>query len=81
MPVCPEPVHHVHHKELVADPVGTVAALYRHFGLTLAPVGRRSASGDYAEAAAERRLRPARTTASRIMGWTAGRSARNSAPT
>ena len=33
----PEPVHHVHHKDLVADPVGTVAALYRHFGLTLAP--------------------------------------------
>jgi Sulfotransferase family len=32
----PEPVHHVQHKDLVEDPVGTVAALYRHFGLTLA---------------------------------------------
>lgn len=31
----PEPIHHVHHNELVRDPVGTVAALYRHFGLTL----------------------------------------------
>jgi len=33
----PHPVHHVHHRALVADPVGTVAALYRHFGLPLAP--------------------------------------------
>ena len=33
----PERVHHVQHKDLVADPVGTVAVLYRHFGLTLAP--------------------------------------------
>jgi Sulfotransferase family len=33
----PEPVHHVQHKDLVDDPVGTVATLYRHFGLTLAP--------------------------------------------
>ena len=33
----PEPVHHVHHSSLVADPVGTVAALYRHFDLSLAP--------------------------------------------
>jgi hypothetical protein len=32
-----EPVHHVHHTALVADPVGTVAALYRHFRLSLAP--------------------------------------------
>jgi hypothetical protein len=29
----PEPVHHVQHAALVADPAGTVAALYRHFGL------------------------------------------------
>ena len=36
----PEPIHHVHHKALVADPVGTVAALYRHFGLPLAPAWR-----------------------------------------
>ncbi len=33
----PEPVHHVHHSSLVADPVGTVAALYRHFGVSLLP--------------------------------------------
>jgi hypothetical protein len=33
----PEPVHHVLHTSLVADPLGTVAALYRHFDLTLAP--------------------------------------------
>jgi hypothetical protein len=33
----PEPVHHVHHTALVADPVGTVAALYRQFGLAPAP--------------------------------------------
>jgi hypothetical protein len=33
----PEPVHHVQYKDLVANPVGTVAALYRHFGLTLGP--------------------------------------------
>jgi hypothetical protein len=33
----PEPIHHVHHTALVADPVGTVAALYRHFGLQLTP--------------------------------------------
>ena len=30
----PDQVFHVHYKALVADPVGTVAALYRHFGLT-----------------------------------------------
>ena len=33
----PEPVLHVHHKALVADPVGTIAGLYRHFGRTLTP--------------------------------------------
>ena len=33
----PEPVHHVQHTALVTNPVGTVAALYRHFGLTLTP--------------------------------------------
>jgi hypothetical protein len=30
-----EPVHHVHYAALTADPVGTVAGLYRHFGLPL----------------------------------------------
>jgi hypothetical protein len=33
----PEPIHHVQHTALVADPVGTVAALYRHFDLALTP--------------------------------------------
>jgi hypothetical protein len=33
----PDPVFHVHHKTLVADPIGTVTALYRHFGLTPRP--------------------------------------------
>jgi hypothetical protein len=33
----PEPIHHVQHTALVADPVGTVSALYRHFGLALTP--------------------------------------------
>jgi hypothetical protein len=32
-----EKIHHVQHTALVADPVGTVAALYRHFGLELTP--------------------------------------------
>ncbi len=33
----PDPIHHVHYARLVADPVGTVAGLYRHFGLEWAP--------------------------------------------
>lgn len=32
-----EPIFHIHYSELVADPPGTVAALYRHFGRTLDP--------------------------------------------
>lgn len=32
-----EPIFHVHHVDLVTDPVGTVAALYRHFGDSLQP--------------------------------------------
>ena len=32
-----EPIFHVHYLDLVADPVGVVAALYRHFGDTLHP--------------------------------------------
>jgi hypothetical protein len=43
----PEPIHHVHHTELVADPVGTVAGLYRHFGLAL-PSGVATAVEQYA---------------------------------
>jgi hypothetical protein len=33
----PEPVYHVHHKALVADPIGTVSALYQHFDLPVRP--------------------------------------------
>jgi hypothetical protein len=33
----PESVCHVHHTALVADPVGTVTALYQHFGLDIRP--------------------------------------------
>jgi hypothetical protein len=32
-----KPVFHVHYRELVADPIATVAALYRHFGRVLDP--------------------------------------------
>jgi hypothetical protein len=32
-----EPIFHVHYLDLVNDPVGTVAALYQHFGETLTP--------------------------------------------
>ena len=31
------PIFHVHYADLVGDPVGTVAALYRHFGRVLDP--------------------------------------------
>ncbi|HEX6842370.1 MAG TPA: sulfotransferase [Stellaceae bacterium] len=30
-----EPIHHIHYRDLVGDPLGTVERLYRHFGLTL----------------------------------------------
>jgi len=45
----PEPICHVHHRDLVTDPVGTVGALYRHFGLSLAPAAAASIAA-YAEA-------------------------------
>jgi hypothetical protein len=32
-----EPIFHIHHRELVNDPLSTVKALYRHFGLCLDP--------------------------------------------
>jgi hypothetical protein len=32
-----EPVCHVHHMDLISDPTHTVEAVYRHFGLPLAP--------------------------------------------
>ena len=32
-----EPIFHIHHRDLVKDPLGTVRALYGHFGLTLDP--------------------------------------------
>ncbi len=50
-----QPIFHIHYAELVADPPGTVVALYRHFGRALdaeaaARIGRRVAanpSGGY----------------------------------
>jgi len=30
-----EPIHHIHHMDLISDPVATVDGAYRHFGLTL----------------------------------------------
>jgi hypothetical protein len=32
-----EPIFHIHYRNLVGDPLGTVAALYRHFGRALDP--------------------------------------------
>ena len=76
----PEPIHHVQHTALVADPVGTVAALYRHFGLTLAP--RVAAAIEQVCHGSGRTAAMARATiASRIMVSTPARSARSSAAT
>ena len=33
----PDPICHVHHMDLISDPVSTVEGVYRHFGITLAP--------------------------------------------
>jgi hypothetical protein len=33
----PEPVCHVHHMDLISDPVSTVEGVYRHFGMAPAP--------------------------------------------
>jgi hypothetical protein len=33
----PEPVCHVHHLDLITDPVSTVDGVYRHFGMDLSP--------------------------------------------
>ncbi len=32
----PDPVCHIHHMDLISDPVSTVEAVYRHFGMPLA---------------------------------------------
>jgi hypothetical protein len=32
-----EPILHIHHTDLIADPTGTVASVYRHFGLAWTP--------------------------------------------
>jgi hypothetical protein len=32
-----EPIFHAHYTDLARDPLGTVAAIYRHFGIMLAP--------------------------------------------
>ncbi len=39
----PEPVCHVHHLDLISDPVGTVEGVYRHFGMNCPA---QAASGD-----------------------------------
>jgi hypothetical protein len=31
------PIFHVHYADLARDPLGTVAAIYRHFGIVLSP--------------------------------------------
>src|SRR5712671_1382587 len=33
-----QPIFQIHYRHLVADPLGTVAALYRHFGRSLSPI-------------------------------------------
>jgi hypothetical protein len=33
----PDPICHVHHMDLISDPVSTVEGVYRHFGMTPAP--------------------------------------------
>ncbi len=33
----PDPVCHIHHMDLISDPVSTVETVYRHFGMTLSP--------------------------------------------
>ena len=43
----PEPVCHVHHIDLVTDPVSTVGHVYRHFGLDL-PESTATAMGTFA---------------------------------
>jgi hypothetical protein len=42
----PDPVCHVHHMDLISDPVHTVENVYRHFGIPLAP-GMTAAIDDY----------------------------------
>jgi Sulfotransferase family len=34
---CREPVCHVHHMDLISDPVSTVEGVYRHFGMMMTP--------------------------------------------
>ncbi len=38
----PEPVCHVHHLDLITDPVTTVEGLYRHFGMDFSPRAARA---------------------------------------
>jgi hypothetical protein len=33
----PEPICHVHHIDLISDPIATVEAVYRHFGMEMPP--------------------------------------------
>jgi hypothetical protein len=45
----PEPICHVHHMDLISDPVATVDGVYRHFGMTL-PVQAEAAIESYVAA-------------------------------
>jgi hypothetical protein len=52
-------IFHLRHTELIADPLGAVAALYRHFGMTLTPEARRR-MGDRVRARPSGGYRPRR---------------------
>jgi hypothetical protein len=45
-----EPIFHIRHDDLVSDPVGTVEALYRHFGLKLSASAKSCIKGMVEEA-------------------------------
>jgi len=45
----PDPVCHVHHMDLISDPVATVDGVYRHFGMSLSPESA-AAIGDFVAA-------------------------------
>ena len=45
----PDAVCHVHHMDLISDPVATVDGVYRHFGMSLTPASAASI-GDFVAA-------------------------------
>ena len=38
--VPPNQIYHLHYRDLVTDPMATVAALHRHFGIPISDAGR-----------------------------------------